>query len=148
MTTLQPISPGLPLVQSPAILHLPLGLLGLEHLKRYVLLSEKEEAPFSWLQVLDEPNLAFLILCPFEVMPDYRPLFSAEDLDFLELTAPEQAQVYGIVTLRAAGCATINLKGPLAFNGQTLRGKQVILTNASEYSLQHPLPLANPVETL
>jgi len=33
----------------------------------------------------------------------------------------------------------VNLKGPIVINRRTLIGKQVILNNASRYSLHHPL---------
>jgi flagellar assembly factor FliW len=124
-------------------LHLPLGLLGFEKIKRYQFLSLPEEAPFVWLQVLDDPNLAFLTISPFEVLPEYQPSLTAEDVEFLGLRSPAEAGVYGIVTLRPLGRATINLKGPVIFNRRTWMGKQVIVTNASDYSLQHPLPVGD-----
>ena len=40
------------------------------------------------------------------------------------------------------GGATVNLKGPIVVNRHTLRGKQVIPTNAPKFALQHPLPVA------
>jgi flagellar assembly factor FliW len=36
----------------------------------------------------------------------------------------------------------MNLKGPILLNRHTLRGKQVILTNAANFQLKFPLPLA------
>ena len=47
-----------------------------------------------------------------------------------------------IVTLRGKQSATINLKGPIVINRHTLIGKQVILANAADFTLQHPLSLA------
>ena len=122
------------------VLHLPLGLLGFEAIKKYVLLSDAADAPFHWLQVEDDPHLAFLVLSPFEVMPDYEMDLSEEDAVFLGLDSAKDALVYNIVTLGAGGTGTINLKGPIVLNRYTWIGKQVVLTNASRYSLQHPLP--------
>jgi flagellar assembly factor FliW len=45
------------------------------------------------------------------------------------------------VSLRGDGRATINLKGPIVLNRQTLIAKQVIPLNATTYSVAHPLPL-------
>jgi flagellar assembly factor FliW len=123
------------------IIHLPLGLLGFEQLTRYVLLSNPEEAPFHWLQVLSDQNLAFLVLSPFEVMPDYQPELTDQDTEFIGLKKPEDALIYNIVTIRGPGKATINLKGPIVINRYTLAGKQVILVNSAQYALQHPLPV-------
>lgn len=129
-------------------IHLPLGLLGFEHLKEYIVVSNPEEAPFSWLRVPHEPNFGFLIVSPFLVAPEYEPELGDEDTAFLELDSPEDGTVFGIVTLHPLGGATINLKGPIVINRRTARGKQVIPTNAAEYSLSHPLPVADQNDVL
>jgi flagellar assembly factor FliW len=129
-------------VKSENVVHLPLGLLGFETIKKYVLLANSEEAPFRWLQVVNDPSLAFLIISPADAVPHYQPELSADDVEFLGLTDPADALVYNIVTLRADGRATVNLKGPVVLNRYTLKAKQVVITNAAEYSVQHPLVLA------
>ena len=99
-----------------------------------------EEAPFRWLQVLDDPNTAFIVLSPFEVLPTYAPDISTDDVDFIGLKTPEDALVLNIVTLREGGKATMNLKGPIVINRHTLIGKQVVLNNAADYAVQYALP--------
>ena len=130
-------------VKNENVIHLPSGLLGFENCKRFVVLSEPEEAPFSWFQVLDDASIAFLILPPFDAIPEYQPELSDEDVAYLALNQPSDALIYNIVTLRP-GQTTINLKGPIVINRFTMRGKQVILQNASKWSVRHPLPLAQP----
>ncbi len=132
-------------VKTENVIHMPAGLLGFEEIKRYVLLSNAEEAPFSWFQVLDDPSLAFLVLPPFDAIPEYEPEISDDDTAYLGLKSPEDALIYNIVTLRP-NHATINLKGPIVINRFTLRGKQVVLQNAPRWSVRHPLPLANSQE--
>ena len=127
-------------VKSENILHLPLGLLGFEQHKKYVLLTHPEEAPFLWLQMLEPPRQSFLVIPPAVAVPAYRPELSEEDVHFLGLQSPEDALVFNIVTLRRANEATVNLKGPIVINRHTLVAKQVIPLNAAGYALQHPLP--------
>lgn len=129
-------------VANENIVHLPLGLLGFESIKRYALLQNANENPFRWLQVIDQPDLAFLVLPALEVFPEYEPDVPAEDVKFLGLKSPDDALVFNIVTLAAKGSATANLKGPIVINRFTLKGKQVVLANAARYSIQHPLPLS------
>ena len=129
------------LVKNENVVHLPLGLLGFEHFKDYALLQNTQESPFRWLQVIAQPDLAFLVLPGLEVFPDYEPDVPAQDVKFLDLTSPDDALVFNIVTLSAKGSATANLKGPIVLNRFTLKGKQVVLANASRYSIQQPLPL-------
>jgi len=134
-------------VRSENVVHLPLGLLGFEQIKKYVLLANPEEAPFLWLQVLDDPTLAFLVLSPSEVVPNYQPEITDEDSEFIGLKTPQDALIYNIVTLRPNGRATMNLKGPIVLNRFTLTGKQIVISNAAQYALQHPLPVAGASES-
>jgi len=132
-------------VQTENVILMPSGLLGFEDIKRFILLTNEEEAPFSWFQVLDDPSLAFLVVPPFDAVPDYQPEISDDDIKYLGIKKPSDALMYNIVTLRS-GHATVNLKGPIVINRFTLRGKQVVLQNATKYSVRHPLPLANSGE--
>jgi flagellar assembly factor FliW len=118
---------------------LPMGLLGFEHLKDYLLVTNPGEEPFLWLQVKGDGPLAFVVVNPFLVAPDYQPDLPQADVDFLGIQDPDDAMLFNIVTLHSAGRATVNLKGPIVINRQSLFGKQVVLANASEYAIEHPL---------
>lgn len=120
---------------------LPLGLLGFERIKSYWLVSNPADEPFSWLQVPDEGDLAFLVVPPAAVVSDYAPELSRDDVAFLGIENPDDALIYNIVTLRTDGTSTVNLKGPIILNRHTMTGKQVVLAN-SPYPLQHPLGAA------
>jgi flagellar assembly factor FliW len=121
------------------IIRLPFGLLGFEHVKQYVLLANPAEEPFMWFQMLDDAKRAFLVAPPSRLVSDYQPDISDDEVDFLELADPADAFLLNIVTLRRNGPATVNLRGPVVINRRTLIGKQVIPTNAAQYSLHHPL---------
>lgn len=129
-------------VPNDNLVHLPGGLLGFEHLKSFALLTEPGEEPFSWLQVVNDSDLAFIVISPFLVLPEYQPDITQEDAEFLGIESPDDAVIYNIVTLRPGGKATVNLKGPIVLNRYTLRGKQIVLRNAGDYSVHHPLPVS------
>lgn len=119
---------------------LPMGLLGFEKMKDYLLISNPGEEPFGWLQIKGETSLAFVVINPFLIVPEYRPDIPQADVDFLELNSQEDAMLLNIVTVhKTGGGATMNLKGPIVINRNTGIGKQVVIANASEYSVQHPL---------
>src|SRR5579872_7567869 len=101
------------------VIRLPFGLLGFESVKNYVLLTNPDEAPFMWLQMLEEAKRAFLVVCPSLVVPDYQPELVETDLSFLQLSNPDDACWLSIVTLRPPGQATLNLKGPIVINRRT-----------------------------
>ena len=121
---------------------LPAGILGFEQFKDYVLLAKPAEMPFAWLSVADSASLAFVVINPFLVMPDYAPDIPEADVEFLGLKEANDALLFSIVTLCGPGRATLNLKGPLVINRHTRVGKQVIIANANNYSVEHPLPVA------
>lgn len=121
-------------------IRLPMGILGFEQMKEYLLLANPAEAPFAWLQVKDDTSLAFVVVNPFLVVPDYHPDIPEPDVQFLGLEEEDDALLFNIATVHSSGCATVNLKGPIVINRHSLVGKQVIIANAAEYSVQHPLP--------
>jgi len=47
----------------------PQGLVGFEHLKRYVLLDSRKGASLQWLQALEDPSVAFLVCDPKVFLP-------------------------------------------------------------------------------
>ena len=122
---------------------MPAGLLGFEHMKDYLLIAKPGEAPFHWLQVKNNPALAFVVIEPFFFLPDYRPDIPQADVDFLGLSSPDDAVVYVIVTVGGPRRATANLKGPVVINRNTGLAKQVVIANASQYSVVHSLPVNN-----
>ena len=119
---------------------LPMGLLGFEQMKDYLLIANPEEEPFGRLQVKGDASLCFVVINPFLIAPDYHPDIPQADVDFLGLKNPEDALLLNIVTVHKQGqAATMNLKGPIVINRNSGIGKQVVIANATEYSVQHPL---------
>jgi len=123
---------------------MPMGLLGFEGIKEYLLVANTAEEPFLWLQVPNDANLAFLVIAPQPLLPAYKPEISPEDVAFLGLDSAADAALLSVVTVRGPNQATLNLKGPIVLNRRTLLAKQVIPANAAEFSVEHPLPIVNP----
>ena len=137
-------------METPAVaadnrIRLPAGILGFEQIKDYMLLANPAEMPFAWLRPAENASLAFVVINPFFVMPGYAPDIPETDVEFLDLKEPGDALLFSIVTLRGPNRATLNLKGPLVVNRHTHIGKQVIIANAGNYSVEHPLPVAATV---
>jgi flagellar assembly factor FliW len=133
----------LPVVARRDLVRMPNGMLGFEHIKNYVLSTNPEEHPFSWLQVQDDIALAFVVVDPFIALPSYQPDIPQADVDFLNLKNPDDALLLGIVTIHDEQRASVNLKGPIVINRHTHVAKQVIIANAGAYSVTHPLPVAD-----
>jgi len=125
-------------VKKENIITMPLGLLGFEHVKKFVLLVNPDEEPFMWLQMLDQASQGFVVATPASVIGDYSPDISAQDIEFLGIRTPADALLLNIVTVRGNE-ATVNLKGPIVVNRNTLVAKQCIPVNVASFSLQQPI---------
>jgi len=75
-------------------------------------------------------------------LSSYQPDIAEADLAAIGLRTPEDALVLNIVTIHGDGKATVNLKGPILINRQTLAARQTVPLNAAKLSVEHPLPLA------
>lgn len=113
------------------------GLLGFTSLHRYVLIERRQESPFLWLQSLDNPELAFVVIDPAVILSDYRPTLKGA---MQELTAENEDDLKVLVILTIPPGRpqdmTANLMGPLAVNLKNRRGKQLVLEDP-RYSHKH-----------
>lgn len=124
------------------VIHVPSGLFGFPDSKRYTLLEHRKGSPFVWLQSVDNGSLAFVLIDPLLVKPDYEVRISPEDINELQLAdAPDGIQTLVIVNITSGEKVelTVNLLGPIVINTKKKFGKQIILSD-SEYSLRHPIP--------
>jgi flagellar assembly factor FliW len=115
------------------------SILGFPESKRFILLEHETNSPFKWLQSLDEEKLAFILIDPLYVMPEYRIEVMKEDITSIELTSLEKAVVICIVNIgKEATSITANLIGPIIVNPDKMLAKQVVALN-SEYSIRHSI---------
>lgn len=120
------------------------GMLGFPDYTRYVLV-QSEKGPFVWLQSLDEPTLAFVVMDPWLYLPEYEPDIPDADVEELEFRAPYNMSVFCVVTVPPnPEEATINLMGPVVVNLDTGQARQVAILN-SEYTTRHRL--VNPASS-
>jgi flagellar assembly factor FliW len=101
-------------VDSGSVLEFPEGLIGLAG-SSYALIADDPDAPFQWLQSLDDPSLALPVTNPHRFFADFAVEVVDEDAERLGLEETSGAMdVY--VTVRAAPAPedfTANLKAPI-----------------------------------
>jgi flagellar assembly factor FliW len=116
------------------------GLLGFEDVTRYVLMDIAKIPDFKWLQSVDNPDLAFLLVDPFTVKKGYCVELSDDVAAKLEITAPEHVLVYTIVSVPKSGFknATTNLVGPVIVNWLKKKGKQIVFERDNNL-IKYPL---------
>jgi len=113
------------------------SILGFGHLKRFILLIQDEHTPLCWLQAVDDPAVAFVVVNPRVVKPDYNPVVPEADLEFLDIRNKDDAALLSIVTVRMQPFGvTANIKAPILINAVNKMAKQVVLDDP-EYPIQH-----------
>ena len=117
----------------------PRGLYGFDEETRFLLLPFSEAGGLFSLQSAATPQLAFVVMNPFALDPDYAPVLLPEELKELEAERSEELFYYAMCVVREpVGESTLNLKCPLAINGETRKGMQVIL-EGDLYRMRHRL---------
>ena len=103
-------------VNEDHIIKIPLGLFGFEQYTDFALL-ESEYPPFVWLQSLQDKDLAFLLIDPFEIIPDYEADIDDKELAKIGITDPADVMLMTIVTVPRDGSPiTANFQGPIVIN--------------------------------
>ncbi|MEW5978199.1 MAG: flagellar assembly protein FliW [Acidobacteriota bacterium] len=124
---------------SKSLIQLMEGMLGFAQLKRYLLIENDELDPFKWLQSVEDPTVAFPVVSPHRVLPDYRCPLSNEDLSALQIERTADMVVLAVVVIPDdVSQSTVNLKAPVVINHRQMVGKQIILVD-SDYDVRQPL---------
>lgn len=115
------------------------GLLGLNELKKFVLLDLEGYEPFKVLQSLEDEEIALIVTSPYEFFEDYEIKLSEETVKNLKIDSPEQVRIITTVTLNSdVKKITTNLQGPIVINTFNNIGEQIVLDN-SQYKVKNPL---------
>ena len=114
-------------VNESKILHLPEGIIGFPDFTRAALLDHQPNSPFRWLQAVDHPELAFVVIDPLTLVPDY-PLDQLRDIIAKDNDCPEDIVAAAITTVpQPPAPITVNLTAPIVFDYKKKSGAQVIL---------------------
>ena len=129
-------------IEDNKIITLEKGMIGFPELTRFALIYDKEKKDkgfqISWLQSMDDGDIAFPVTDPFYVMKEYNPSVSEEILAPLgELT---EENVYVLVTVtvpKKVEDFSVNLKAPIVINSDTNKGLQTI--TESDYPVKYKI---------
>jgi flagellar assembly factor FliW len=126
-------------IKETEVLNFPKGILGFSQLTRYGILERKEFAPFKWIQSLEDPNVAFVILDPVQLFPNFKLEINEKELEELNYTNSRDLMVYVIVNIpHDVSLSSADLLGPLVINQKNRLGKQAVMPE-SPYTTKHYL---------
>jgi flagellar assembly factor FliW len=115
----------------------PRGLYGFEAMSDFALIVAEKE-PFFYLQSMTDENIAFVIIDPFIICPDYEADVDNTKLAEIGIYDPREALLFAIVTIHQDGAMTVNLQGPLIVNKKNKLGRQTILLDP-QWKTQHKI---------
>ncbi len=125
-------------VENEKVISFDNGLIGFETLKKYMLIHDTEkETAISWLQSIEDKDVAFPVVDPLFVLPGYNPIIEDELVENLGELNEEEILVLAIVTAaNEKEKISANLKAPIIINASTLKAIQIIVEN-KEYNVKH-----------
>jgi flagellar assembly factor FliW len=125
-------------VAEEKIIAMSAGMVGFPAETRYVLLTPPKGGPFLWLQSVDNPALAFVVVDAKDHFPEYRFTLTEEEYRSLELS--EGAEVISLLVVTMAPDPyqiTVNLQGPVVLNADRMLAGQIVL-DGTDYPTRFP----------
>jgi len=121
-------------IDDDKIIEFTQGMMGFEEYKKYAIIfdSERENAGgIMWLQSLDDPDIAFPMVNPVDIKPDYNPIVEDEWLEPLGAFENEE-ELFVLLVLTVPSDltkTTCNMKAPVIINTNTRKACQLIVNN-------------------
>ncbi|MBI5090849.1 MAG: flagellar assembly protein FliW [Candidatus Hydrogenedentes bacterium] len=124
-------------VDPNAVITFTQPIIGFQEYRRFVILPGPADSFVKWLQSTDSGELAFIIMDPRLVMPNYDVQTSSHELTELAVTSASELDVYTLVVVpRDQAQVRTNLRAPILINPKLRLGKQTIL-DKSDYPIQY-----------
>lgn len=120
-------------IEDEKLIHFENGIIGFPSLKTFTLIFDEEKkgkTAISWLQSMEEPELALPVMNPLEVDENYNPTVEDEFIKPLGDFTPDDLFVLVTVTVpKDIKQIAVNLKAPIIINTKTRKAGQLIVEN-------------------
>lgn len=116
----------------------PAGMFGFEEEHSFLLLPfDGSHGNMLCLQSTATPALAFIVLDPFALKPDYAPVLRKPELQQFGVADVGELGFYVLCAVKKpVSNSTVNLRCPLVVHPETRVARQVIM---EQYEMRHPL---------
>jgi flagellar assembly factor FliW len=119
------------------VITLPMGLPGFADATQFVLLDHKPGSVFRWLQALEMPELAFVVIDPLDFKPDFPLEPVRRSASFAGIDPNEELVVLVICTVPPPPDEpTANFLAPIGIGRESRRGAQVVLHDSGMVSTE------------
>ncbi|MCL7746736.1 flagellar assembly protein FliW [Halalkalibacter alkaliphilus] len=115
------------------------GIPAFENETSFVLLPFEEGTPFFVLQSTKTPEVAFILISPFDFVPGYQVKLPDSTLEVLEIDKAEDVATFVMLTVKEPfNDTTANLQAPVIINANKQKGKQLLMSDSS-YQTKHAI---------
>ncbi|MBU1928027.1 flagellar assembly protein FliW [bacterium] len=112
---------------------LQVPILGFDHIKQVEL--QKIDDVFMKMQATEDAHISFTLINPFALI-EYDFEVSEKIQNLLEITDTSNLLIFNIVLIQTPiEDSMVNFIGPLVFNTDTKKAAQIILQEATKYSV-------------
>ena len=127
-------------IEKSKIIHFEDGLPAFDEEHDFLIVPYEENSPYSFLQSVHTPDLAFLMTSPFVFFPTYEFGLNDDQVEKLGLEKEEDILLYVLITIPGKNIKemTANLLAPVVINQKNLQAEQVVLTG-TQYTTKHRL---------
>ena len=123
----------------------PWGMPGFEELRAFIVIQLETQDSISWLQSLDDLNIALPLGDPWLFFPDYDPQMPGFAKLSLDLQNAEDFTILAVMVGTDGGPTYMNLMAPIVINLKTRIARQVPL-EGSKYTVAMKIPVPAAVE--
>jgi len=129
-------------IEEGKIIVMEKGMIGFPELQKFTLIfnteRENPKETIMWLQSMDDGDIAFPVIIPTIIEPNYLPDVNEELLSPLGDLTPDNTFILVTVTVpKEIEKLTCNLQAPIIINIDNNRGAQVIVDN--DYPIRFPI---------
>jgi flagellar assembly factor FliW len=120
-------------VNEDEVISLESGLMGFPMSTRYIMFPYSNDSSFFWLQSVDEPEIAFIVINPFDFFNDLVFEVGDDDAAGISLERGEDVEIFTLVTIPDGAPEEMrtNLAGPVVVNVNNRQGCQILVKEFS-----------------
>nr|WP_312214309.1 flagellar assembly protein FliW [Clostridioides sp.] len=116
-------------------------LLGFDNLVEFEIVDVEINPIFKEVNSLEDENIGFLAISPFDMDENYEIKLSDNDIKELEIENPEDVLLLNIITLGdSLATSTVNLRAPIVLNIKNKLAFQIVIQN-DKYDIKAPFNL-------
>ena len=101
-------------------------ILGFDDYNKFTIIDSLDDEVFYWLQSIEEEELSFMMVNPFDFVDNYEIDLLDKELDLIDASEKSELYVYTLVVANKGKIRT-NLKAPIVINQDNKKAGQFVL---------------------